>query len=71
MFLYLHFIHEINICVSLTVFTKRYGSLPNGPKCGKHPADVFSNAVKVMQIATGETEEENTTHCRIGASGNT
>lgn len=29
-----------------------------GPKGQKRPADVVSNAVAVMQIATGEREEE-------------
>ena len=31
--------------------------MPNGPKGQKRPADVISNAVTVMQIATGEIEE--------------
>ncbi len=30
-----------------------------GPKGEKRPADVIGNAVRVMQIATGEREEEN------------
>ena len=30
--------------------------MPTGPKGLKHPAD--GNAVRVMQIATGEAEEE-------------
>jgi len=34
--------------------------MPRGPKCKKHPADVICNAVRVMQIATGE-ESENLT----------
>jgi len=29
-----------------------------GPKGQKRPADVIGNAVRVMQIATGEAEEE-------------
>ncbi len=32
--------------------------MPKGPQGQKRPADVISNAVKVMQIATGEIEEE-------------
>jgi hypothetical protein len=32
--------------------------MPAGPKGQKRPADVIGNAVKVMQIATGEAEEE-------------
>ena len=32
--------------------------MPKGPKGEKRPADVIGNAVKVMQIATGEAEEE-------------
>lgn len=32
--------------------------MPKGPKGQKRPADVVSNAVKVMKIATGEEEEE-------------
>ncbi len=32
--------------------------MPKGPKGQKRPADVVSNAVKVMRIATGEEEEE-------------
>jgi hypothetical protein len=31
--------------------------MPKGPKGQKRPADVISNAVMVMKIATGETEE--------------
>ena len=34
--------------------------MPKGPKGQKRPADVIGNAVKVMQIATGEAEEEYT-----------
>ena len=32
--------------------------MPKGPKGEKRPADVIGAAVKVMQIATGEVEEE-------------
>jgi len=32
--------------------------MPKGPKGQKLPADVVGNAVRVMQIATGEAEEE-------------
>ena len=32
--------------------------MPKGPKGQRRPADVVSNAVKVMKIATGEEEEE-------------
>ena len=32
--------------------------MPTGPKGQKRPADVVSNAVRVMKIATGEAEEE-------------
>lgn len=32
--------------------------MPRTPKGHKRPADVISNAVRVMQIATGEVEEE-------------
>lgn len=31
--------------------------MPGGPKGEKRPADVISNAVKVMRIATGEEAE--------------
>ena len=31
--------------------------MPKGPKGQKRPADVISNAVEVMRIATGEVEE--------------
>ena len=33
--------------------------MPRGPKGEKRPADVIGAAVKVMQIATGERDEEN------------
>ena len=32
--------------------------MPRGPRDQKRPADVISNAVHVMKIATGEIEEE-------------
>ena len=32
--------------------------MPKGPKGQKRPADGVGNAVRVMQIATGEIEEE-------------
>lgn len=32
--------------------------MPKGPKGEKRPADVISNAVKVMRIATGEETED-------------
>ena len=32
--------------------------MPTGPKDQKRPADVIGNAVRVMQIATGEAEEK-------------
>lgn len=32
--------------------------MPKGPKGEKRPADVIGNAVRVMQIATGERQEE-------------
>lgn len=35
--------------------------MPKGPKGQKRPADVISNAVRVMKIATGEIEEGGTT----------
>lgn len=31
--------------------------MPTGPKGQKRPADVIGNAVRVMQIATGEVED--------------
>jgi hypothetical protein len=34
--------------------------MPRGPKGEKRPADVIGNAVRVMQIATGEIEETTT-----------
>jgi hypothetical protein len=32
--------------------------MPTGPKGEKRPADVISNAVKVMRIATGEESDD-------------
>jgi hypothetical protein len=32
--------------------------MPKGPQGQKRPADVIGNAVRVMQIATGEIEEK-------------
>ena len=32
--------------------------MPKGPKGERRPADVISNAVKVMRIATGEEAED-------------
>lgn len=32
--------------------------MPKGPRGEKRPADVIGNAVRVMQIATGQREEE-------------
>ncbi len=36
-------------------------SMPKTPKGHKRPADVVSNAVHVMKVATGEIEEPDTT----------
>ena len=35
--------------------------MPKGPKGQKRPADVISNAVRVMKIATGEIDESRQT----------
>jgi len=32
--------------------------MPKGPRGQKRPADVIGNAVRVMQIATGEIEDD-------------
>ncbi|MGH6923170.1 MAG: RNA-binding protein [Propylenella sp.] len=32
--------------------------MPRGPKGEKRPADVIGNAVRIMEIATGQREEE-------------
>jgi hypothetical protein len=32
--------------------------MPKGPRGEKRPADVIGNAVRVMQIATGETSDD-------------
>ena len=33
-------------------------TMPKGPQGQKRPADVIGNAVRVMEIATGQREEE-------------
>lgn len=33
------------------------GKMPKGPQGQKRPADVIGNAVRVMQIATGEVQD--------------
>jgi hypothetical protein len=50
--------------------------MPKGPKGQKRPADVISNAVHVMRIATGEIEEsgqwddgKNKTAAQLGSKG--
>jgi len=48
--------------------------MPKGPKGQKRPADVISNAVTVMKIATGEIEEppaamRNTAAAELGRMG--
>lgn len=35
--------------------------MPKGPNGQKRPADVIGNAVRVMEIATGQVEEESET----------
>ena len=40
-----------------TIRARRATPMPKGPKGEKRPADVISNAVKVMRIASGEEEE--------------
>jgi hypothetical protein len=35
--------------------------MPKGPKGQKRPADTVANAVLIMKIATGETEDETET----------
>ena len=40
--------------------------MPKGPKGEKRPDDVIGNAVRVMQIATGEREEEYETPAEDG-----
>jgi 2-keto-3-deoxy-6-phosphogluconate aldolase len=42
--------------------------MPKGPKGQKRPADVISNAVHVMRIATGEIEETLTEDGRNAAA---
>jgi hypothetical protein len=45
--------------------------MPRGPKGEKRPADVIGNAVHVMRIATGETEDdpEKSGRIRSGRAG--
>jgi hypothetical protein len=46
--------------------------MPKGPRGEKRPADVIGNAVKVMQIATGEVEEklpERSAAAELGSRG--
>ena len=40
--------------------------MPKSPKGQKRPADVISNAVVVMRIATGDTEEATPSRRRAG-----
>jgi hypothetical protein len=35
----------------------KHCAMPIGPKGQKRPADVASNAVRIMQIATGQSDE--------------
>ena len=46
--------HAMPICLAGSIG----GFIPKGPKGQKRPADMIGNAVKVMQIATGEEEYE-------------
>jgi len=46
-------------CESRVMLSGKY--MPKTPKGHKRPADVVSNAVRVMKIATGEIEESDTT----------
>lgn len=43
--------------LSMTIVLCLPISMPKTPKGHKRPADVISNAVRVMQIATGEIDE--------------
>lgn len=46
--------------------------MPRGPKGEKRPADVIGNAVRVMQIATGEAPEDlpkRSAAAELGAKG--
>jgi hypothetical protein len=43
--------------------------VPRGPRGEKRPADVIGAAVKVMRIATGEEEEEETSPPDPGRKG--
>ena len=38
--------------------------MPKGPKGQKRPADVIGNAVRVMQVATGEVDESSSAAIR-------
>lgn len=40
------------------MLSAKHPSMPTGPKGQKRPADAVSNAVRVMQIATGEIAED-------------
>jgi hypothetical protein len=42
--------------------------MPRGPRGEKRPTDVIGNAVKVMQIATGEETEELSDSAKSAAS---
>jgi hypothetical protein len=46
--------------------------MPKGPQGQKRPADVIGNAVRIMQIATGEieeTEQEKSLAATLGSKG--
>ena len=43
--------------------------MPRGPKGQKRPADVVSNAVLIMKIATGETDESTSKRRAGGIKG--
>jgi hypothetical protein len=43
---------RIEICLTLSI-----AQMPKGPQGQKRPADVIGNAVRVMQIATGQSED--------------
>src|ERR1700743_1846504 len=45
------------IAITPEWFLRRMNAMPRGPKGEKRPADVIGNAVHVMRIATGETED--------------
>ena len=42
--------------------------MPKGPQGQKRPADVISNAVRVMRIATGEIKESLTNNSKNAAA---